>query len=100
ASSSLPPLTLPDALPFSNTRSLASVDPDRQVIRQRAHGPLIETYLKRSASGELRWVLTLYPTAAHAQDADMSTEEFAELVFNARSEEHTSELQSRENLVC
>ncbi|HEY8447734.1 MAG TPA: aminopeptidase [Thermomicrobiales bacterium] len=78
----------------TNTRSLASVDPDRQVIRQRAHGPLIETYLKRSASGELRWVLTLYPTDAHAQDADMSTEEFAEFVFNAGKLHHPDPVAS------
>jgi aminopeptidase len=35
---------------------------------------------RRAASGELRWSLTLYPTAAYAQDADMATAEFAEML--------------------
>jgi aminopeptidase len=32
---------------------------------------------QRAAAGELRWCLTMYPTPAYAQDADMSTAEFA-----------------------
>src|SRR5690606_41317328 len=35
-----------------------------------------------------------------ADTADSSERAFARWVFAARSEEHTSELQSRENLVC
>ena len=31
--------------------------------------------MERAATGELRWSLTMYPTAAYAQDADMATDE-------------------------
>jgi aminopeptidase len=67
----------------TNTRSLAGIDPARQLARQKARGSLLETYLRRSSSGELQWTLTLYPTDAYAQDAEMATEDFAEFVFAA-----------------
>jgi aminopeptidase len=44
---------------------------------------LFNLYLKRSAEGSLRWVLAPAPTAAYAQDADMSLGEFADLLFAA-----------------
>ncbi len=52
-------------------------------MRQRARRSLIESYIQRSSTGELQWTLTLYPTDAFAQDADMSTEDFAEFVLAA-----------------
>jgi aminopeptidase len=64
-----------------NTRSLSNVDPKRIRLRQQAHRALIETFMDRSASGALRWVGTLYPTQAFAQDAEMSLEEFADYVY-------------------
>jgi aminopeptidase len=67
----------------TNTKSLADVEPARQLARQRARGPLLETYMRRSSSGELQWTLTLYPTDAYAQDAEMATEDFAEFVYAA-----------------
>ncbi|HHH83545.1 MAG TPA: aminopeptidase, partial [Chloroflexi bacterium] len=39
-------------------------------------------YQHRSATGELRWVMTLFPTDAYAQDAEMSLEEFESYVFS------------------
>ena len=39
--------------------------------------------MARSASGDLRWVGTLYPTNAHAQEADMSLRDFEDFVFQA-----------------
>jgi aminopeptidase len=38
---------------------------------------------QREAEGQLHWCGTLYPTQAHAQDAEMSLEEFTEFVYNA-----------------
>jgi len=67
----------------TNTKSLAEVDPARLIVRQRARTQLTESYLRRSSTGELQWTLTLYPTDAYAQDADMATEDFAEFVFAA-----------------
>ena len=66
-----------DVLASTNTRGLTSVDPGRQAIWNRARKELREIASQRSARGERRWSITLFPTAAHAQDADMATDEFA-----------------------
>lgn len=67
----------------TNTKAMSAVPPERQVVFQKARAKLTETYLRRSADGSLRWTLTLFPTDAYAQDADMSTAEFADFVFTA-----------------
>ncbi len=67
----------------SNTRYLSSIDPARISIRQQAYRPLMETYMRRSASGAFRWVSTLFPTQAYAQDAEMSLPEFEEYAYGA-----------------
>src|SRR5688572_7343708 len=66
-----------------NTKSLSGVDPDRQIARKRSQGVLLQTMIERAAAGESRWTLTLYPTNAYAQDAELSTPEFAEFVYDA-----------------
>jgi aminopeptidase len=66
-----------------NTRNLAQIDPVRQQMRSAARKEIFATYMKRSASGELRWTLTNYPCAAYAQEADMSLSEFENFVFAA-----------------
>ena len=68
-------------LSASNTRNLSNVDPERQQILARAHTGILETIMKRTAAKELNWVGTLYPTAAYAQDAEMSLEEFEDYVY-------------------
>ena len=67
----------------TNTKALSAVDPARQTFFQRARTELVKIYMQRDASGDLDWTLTLYPTDAFAQDADMSTADYAEFVFNA-----------------
>jgi aminopeptidase len=66
-----------------NTRGLTSIDPARQVMRSRARAPLIERYFQRTAEGKFRWCATLFPTAAYAQDAEMSLTEFEDFLFSA-----------------
>jgi aminopeptidase len=66
-----------DVLASTNTRALSAVDPARQTIWNRARTELREIAAQRAARGERRWSLTIYPTAAFAQDADMATDEFA-----------------------
>ena len=66
-----------------NTRSLANVDPARQKVMRSAMGGLMANVMRRSASGEHRWVTTLYPTHAYAQDADMSLSDYADFVYGA-----------------
>lgn len=67
----------------ANTRALNGVDPQRQQIARMANAEIMQTYMARSAAGELRWVGTLYPTNAHAQEADMSLTEFEDFVYAA-----------------
>lgn len=67
----------------SNTRSASGFDPARVARRLKARGPVTQKYLKRAADGELQWTLTNYPTAAYAQDADMSLRAYEDFVFAA-----------------
>jgi aminopeptidase len=66
-----------------NTRMLSGVDPNRQRLRAKAHAPLREVFLARSAAGEFKWVSTLFPTQAYAQDAEMSLADFEDFVYGA-----------------
>ena len=68
---------------LNNTRSLTGVDPARQARRRRAREPLVRRFMERTSSGELRWVVTLFPTNAAAQDARMSLRDFEDFVFRA-----------------
>jgi aminopeptidase len=68
---------------FTNTRHLSNVDPARQSMRAKAMGPMMEAYRTRYAAGEMRWVATLYPTNAYAQDAEMGLAEFEDYVYSA-----------------
>nr|HID12585.1 hypothetical protein [Anaerolineae bacterium] len=66
-----------------NTKALSNVDPARMVLRDQAHTELMKIFMRRSASGELRWVGTLFPTNAYAQDAEMSLSEYEDFVYGA-----------------
>lgn len=66
-----------------NTRSLSNVDPSRIRLRQQAFKDIQKTFMERSASGALRWVGTLFPTQAFAQEADMSLKEFSDFVYRS-----------------
>ena len=66
-----------------NTRSLSSIDSKKQQLRQNAMRGILETYMKRGAARELNWVVTLFPTNAQAQEADMSLTEFEDFVYRA-----------------
>ncbi|HUZ03105.1 MAG TPA: aminopeptidase [Thermomicrobiaceae bacterium] len=67
----------------TNTRDLAGVSAERQQTFRRARTDLQQRYLERAAQGQLAWCLTLFPTEAYAQDAEMSLEEYEEFVFGA-----------------
>ena len=67
----------------SNTKRLSAVDPARQSLYQSARRELTETYMRRAAEGELDWTLTLFPTEAYAQDADMDIEAYTDFVLRA-----------------
>lgn len=66
-----------------NTRANTTVDPARQAQLEKAREPLRRRFFERSNSGELRSVVTLYPTNAAAQEANMSLAEYEDFVFRA-----------------
>ena len=72
-----------DVLASDNTRALSSVDPSRQTVWNRARAGVRKTAFDRAARGDRRWSSTLFPTSAHAQDAEMSTREFARFLASA-----------------
>jgi aminopeptidase len=67
----------------TNTRGLSGVDPARQTRRQRATKPLMETIMRRSAAGEFRWSLTMFPTQAYASEAEMSLSDYEDFYYRA-----------------
>jgi aminopeptidase len=66
-----------------NTRALSSVDPERYTRLMGARRPLRERRWARIAAGDLRWAGLLFPTHAHAQDAEMSLDEYEDFVYRA-----------------
>jgi len=60
-----------------NTRALGDVDPELQTRMAKASRPLKNKLLKK------KWTLTLFPTAAYAQDAEMSLRDFEDFVYGA-----------------
>src|SRR5688572_12093039 len=61
----------------TNGRLPSTVKPEQQRIVQEGRRSVGQTMVGRAARGELRWSLTMFPTPAYAQDADMATSEFA-----------------------
>ena len=72
-----------DIMAEENTKAMTHIDPQRMALRRKATADLSRKFLERAARGEVRWTLTLYPTHAHAQDAEMSLDEYADFVYNA-----------------
>jgi aminopeptidase len=66
-----------------NTKALSNVDPAKTVLRSQAQAEIVKTYMARSAAGELRWVVALFPTNAHAQDAEVSLSEYEDFAYGA-----------------
>jgi aminopeptidase len=67
----------------TNTRELAGVDPKRIARVRKANAPLFQKMLKRIESKELKWCVTVYPTEAMAQEANMSLGDYSEFVYEA-----------------
>ena len=67
----------------TNTRSQTAIDSSRAQKRNRPTGAITEAQMRRGAEGTLKWVTTLYPTEAYAQDAEMSFAQYEDFVFRA-----------------
>ncbi|MGB3634486.1 MAG: aminopeptidase [Rubrobacteraceae bacterium] len=62
----------------TNTRALANVDPSKQQALGKRDQQLREIVMRKE-----RWILTLFPTEALAQESDMGLEEYEDFVFSA-----------------
>ncbi len=60
-----------------NTRALSAIDPSKQARLSKTTKPLREKMMKK------KWCLTLFPTQAYAQDAEMSLSDFEDFVYAA-----------------
>jgi aminopeptidase len=67
----------------ANTRALSDVDPAKQARVQKARKSLLNASMERTAKGEHRWALTMFPTQAFAAEADMSLARFEEFYYRA-----------------
>jgi aminopeptidase len=67
----------------ANTKSFSRADPEARGQVYAAERSLVNRRWERIGRGEMRWVGTLMPTQAHAQDAEMSLREYEDFVFRA-----------------
>jgi aminopeptidase len=66
-----------------NSRELSGTDPKRQARVSKARQGLMEATMRRSAAGEHRWAITLYPTHAYASEAGMSLRDYEDFYYAA-----------------
>jgi len=77
-----------------NTRVMNNIDPSRQQARNLAYEKWMEIYSKRSAAGELRWVITNYPCQALAQEAGMSLSDYEDFIYQATFADQVDPVQA------
>src|SRR5207302_11114829 len=80
----------PPSFPTRRSSDLPALGPDKRLAPRRQHSPVTEPRRRRSARLGSAWAAAL--SAVTLTGAPPPP--------RFRSEEHTSELQSRENLVC
>ncbi|MEA2364110.1 MAG: aminopeptidase [Thermoleophilaceae bacterium] len=66
-----------------NARELSRTDPKKQARVSKARQELMETSMRRSAAGEYRWALTLFPTHAYASEAGLSLRDYEDFYYAA-----------------
>jgi aminopeptidase len=67
----------------SNTRALSNIDKVRLTQREKTLEIISRAQFERGAKGKFRWLTTMFPTEAYAQDAEMSLSEFEDFLFRA-----------------
>jgi aminopeptidase len=73
-----------------NTKELTNVDSSRMTVRSKARRPVLDYLMADKA----KWVLTKFPTAGYAQDAEMSLEELEQFIFTATNVDYAEIEQS------
>jgi aminopeptidase len=67
----------------TNTRSQSAMDTSRSQRRNKPTGVITEAQMRRGADDSFKWVTTLYPTEAYAQDAEMSFQQYEDFVYRS-----------------
>ncbi len=67
----------------TNTRALSNVDTRRFQRQGKAFGKITAIQMRRGGAGKFKWVTTLFPTEAYAQDAEMSLSDYEDFVYRA-----------------
>ena len=67
----------------TNTRATTNINPNKAQRRNRATSMITEAQMRRGGEGKFKWVTTLYPTEAYAQDAGMNLKDYEDFVFGA-----------------
>lgn len=76
-----------------NTKETVDMPTAYRQAAQRTHEPILKERLEK------RWVLTQYPTAAGAQQAEMSTAAYEDFVWNAINRDWTTQRSFQEAMV-
>jgi len=66
-----------------NTKEASQFDPKLVSSFYAENGKMTNIMLEREMRGEMKWVLSLFPTQAYAQDANMSLTDYEDFVYNA-----------------
>jgi aminopeptidase len=67
----------------ANTKSLSNIDPKKQSAASEGSAPILKNQFERGAANKFKWVTTLFPTRAYAQEAGMGFEEYTDFVYKA-----------------
>jgi aminopeptidase len=70
----------------SNTRELSAIAPDKMTERSKAMKPILDERVDNT-----RWVATMFPTNAAAQDAGMSLEDYEDFFYSATNRDWVAE---------
>lgn len=67
----------------TNPQELNDFSSSKQALFNQSKSPILKTQLERGAQDLFKWVTTLYPTQAYADQAGMDLEEFQDFVYSA-----------------
>ena len=67
----------------SNTKGLSSIEPEKFKLLAQGLTKYKQLFYDKEAKGKLRWCVTLFPTVAFAQEANMSYSEYCDFVYEA-----------------
>ena len=90
----------------SNTRILSNVKPDKLKLSAQGQTEYRNIFYGREADGKLRWCLSLFPTLANAQEADMSYDDYCDFVYEACALKHDNpigvwqEMHKEQQRIC